>query len=343
MRIRAEQRHAVLEVGIDRRGQMARYARVVRPDVAVVTSIGWEHHLLSDLETARTEKAAMVRALAPSGLAVLNGDDPNVAWMATQTDAEIRTFGFAAANHVRATDVEIDWPRGMTFTLHADGQRRRGRVRLVGRHMLYPVLAAVSVALASEVMLDVALSALEALAPTPRRLEPVPLANGAYLLRDEHKSPLPTMEAALDVLAEIPAERRIVVLGDLEDLRQSPDDVYAYVGSRVASIASQAVFVHFAADGPRYAPAAERSGLPSERLFTSTRGVLDAVESLRAILRPGDVVLLKGAGAQRLDRIALALDGRGVRCELRACKVKTTRCDLCPMLDRGLGNASTLA
>ena len=207
--IRRGDRHAVTEVGIDRRGQMARYARLVRPEIVVVTTVGTEHlRILGSLEAIRTEKAAMVRALPRSGLAVLNGDDENVRWMRTQTDATVKTFGYGAANDVRATDAAIDWPHGMRFLLHANGETRHVRVRLLGRHMIYPVLAAVTVALAEEVEFETALAALEAMPPTSGRLQTVPLPNGAFMLRDDFKSSLETVDSALDLLAEIPAQRR---------------------------------------------------------------------------------------------------------------------------------------
>ena len=79
LRIGRRQRRAAIEVGIADKGQMRRYAEVVLPDVTVVTSIGSEHQRsLGTLEVTRDEKAWMVRALPPGGVAVLNGDDPNV-------------------------------------------------------------------------------------------------------------------------------------------------------------------------------------------------------------------------------------------------------------------------
>src|SRR4029078_11316755 len=79
LRIRPGGRHTAIEVGISGPGQMAGYAELLRPDIAVVTSIGREHSgTLKSLETTRQEKAELVRALPSSGLAVLNSDDPNV-------------------------------------------------------------------------------------------------------------------------------------------------------------------------------------------------------------------------------------------------------------------------
>jgi UDP-N-acetylmuramyl pentapeptide synthase len=333
-RIRPSDRHAVVEVGIGNRGQMAAYARVLRPNVTVVTSIGSEHNRsLGTLDVTRTEKAEMVRSLTPSGLAVLNGDDPHVRSMKGQTHAQIRTFGFDESNDVWATDVGLDWPRGTRFTLFAAGQTHQLRVRLLGRPGVYATLAAVAVALAEGFSLDQIIPRLEALEPTPGRLELMRLPNGAYLLRDDYKSTLETIDVALDVLEEVPAERRIVVLGEVSEPPGSQGPIYRRLGQRVAQLADRAVFV--GGNFQRYAAGAARGGLSREALIDAGTSVQTAVEAVRQELSPGDVVLVKGRDTQRLDRISLALAGQRVRCDIKFCDVKITRCSSCPMLERG--------
>ncbi|MGH7790678.1 MAG: Mur ligase family protein, partial [Thermodesulfobacteriota bacterium] len=155
LRIRPWKRHAVIEVGISAPGQMATYARMTRPNITVVTSIGSEHNRsLPTLEVTRKEKSEMVKALPESGIAVLNGDDPNVLWMKNQTRARIMTFGMNETNDVRASDITLDWPHGTRFKLHAGGETRDLHVRLIGKQMVYPILAAIAVALVEGYALD---------------------------------------------------------------------------------------------------------------------------------------------------------------------------------------------
>lgn len=188
LRIRPAQPHAAIEVGIGARGEMAHYAALLRPDVTVVTSIGSEHlRKLGTLEVTRAEKARMVAALSPGGVAILNGDDPNALWMQAQTPDRIVTFGFGMDCDVRGDSVCLDWPNGTRFRLHAFGEQREVAVRLISRQMVYAALAALAVALTEGVALDVALSRLAALPPTPGRMEPVHLPNGAIVLRDDYK------------------------------------------------------------------------------------------------------------------------------------------------------------
>src|SRR5262245_8742487 len=145
--IRPGERHRVLEIGLERPGEMKAYARTLRPDVAVVTAVGSDHNRsLPSLEVTRAEKSALVRVLLSSGLTVLNGADPEVRSSRERTRGRIVTYGFDAANTVRATEVTLDWPRGMRVRITTPEGMREARVQLVGRPMVYAVLAAVAVA-----------------------------------------------------------------------------------------------------------------------------------------------------------------------------------------------------
>jgi UDP-N-acetylmuramyl pentapeptide synthase len=333
-RIRPGQRHAVIEVGISKPGLMKGYARTVGPDVAVVTAIGSEHHVsLGTLEVTRAEKSWMLQVLPASGAAVLNGDDPNVMWMKEKTRARVVTFGFGAACDVRADQVRLDWPRGTYFRLTAFGEKRDVAVRLLGRHMIYPILAAVAVSHVEGYALDPVLARLRELAPTPGRMDPVLLPNGVTVLRDDFKSTLETVHTALDVLAEVPAPRRVVLLGSVSEPPGPQRPIYQALGERVAKIASHLVLFHN--EFEPYWSGARRGGMPRTAVTSAGRTARDAAEALSQVLHPGDVLLIKGRGPEKLDRVRLILQGRRVGCDIRYCSLRTQECEQCPMLERG--------
>jgi len=333
-RIRPGQRHAVIEVGISKPGLMKGYARTVGPDVAVVTAIGSEHHVsLGTLEVTRAEKSWMLQVLPASGAAVLNGDDPNVMWMKEKTRARVVTFGFGAACDVRADQVRLDWPRGTYFRLTAFGEKRDVAVRLLGRHMIYPILAAVAVSHVEGYALDRVLARLRELAPTPGRMDPVLLPNGVTVLRDDFKSTLETVHTALDVLAEVPAPRRVVLLGSVSEPPGPQRPIYQALGERVAKIASHLVLFHN--EFEPYWSGARRGGMPRTAVTSAGRTARDAAEALSQVLHPGDVLLIKGRGPEKLDRVRLILEGRRVGCDIRYCSLRTQECEQCPMLERG--------
>lgn len=337
LRIRPWQRHAVVELGIAGPGEMRPYARMVRPDIVVVTTVASEHHRsLGSLDVTRDEKAWIVRALAPRGTAVLNGDDPNVLWMKGETKARIVTFGFSPTCDVRAEDFHLDWPRGSRFILHSFGQRREVHVRFIGRHLVYPALGAIAVAHVEGVPLEVALSRLASVSPVPGRMQPIMLPSGTVVLRDDYKSTLESIDSALAALAEIPA-RRIAVLGDVSEPPGNQTSIYRALGEKVGRIASHLIVVGHRKSFQRYSPGAQRAGMAKSAVIYAGLTPQQAAAAVRRVLKPSDVLLVKGRDTQKLDRIRLILQGRSVGCELVFCNIRSTDCECCPMLESGWG------
>jgi UDP-N-acetylmuramoyl-tripeptide--D-alanyl-D-alanine ligase len=328
---RPSQKYAVLEVGVDGFDQMAPQARVVQPDVVVVTCVASEHHrTFQTLEATRAEKVEMLKALPASGTAVLNGDDPNVMWMAGRTRARVVTYGMGPENDVRATDVEFDWPHGMRFRVHFGWEQRPARCRLIGEHTVYNVLAAVAVGLSEGLEPDRVLARVASVPPTVGRMQPVGLANGAVILRDDFKSATETVEASLAALARIPARRRFAVLGEVTEPVGSMGPLYRRIGAIAAGVADRLVL--FGPTARKYGPGARRAGMDPAAIASFRRDMGRVIDLLRAELGPGDVVLIKGRHDQRLDRITLALTGREVRCWIRRCRMRGVQCDTCPLL-----------
>ena len=333
-RIRRGDRHAVIEVGINDKGQMHQYAAMIQPDITIVTSVGSEHHRsLGKLNTTRDEKADMVRALSSEGIAVLNGDDENVMWMASQTKARIMTFGFEASNDVRASDLCLDWPRGMKFRLHLCDRTYNVSTMLYGRHMIYPLLAAIVVSNVEGLPLEQTLASLRSMPPTQGRLQVQHLNGDVLLLRDDYKSTLETMHAALDVFAATPATRRILVLGEVSEPPGSQGPIYRDLGKRIAEMAELAVFV--GGNFQRYAAGARQGGMKNHVMFDAKSSVLEAAAILRRELKPGDAVLIKGRDTQRLERVMLELTDHHVKCDIGFCDTRVVSCEECPMLERG--------
>lgn len=341
-RIRPSDRFAVLEAGISGPGQMQESVDLVRPDIVVVTSIGSEHNRsFKTLEATRREKSLMVAALDEStGLAVLNGDDPNVLWMAGQTRARHVTFGLGPENDVRAVDVRLDWPRGTRFTLRAGNEEFEVTSPFYGNKMIYPVLAAAAVARETAVDLASGLARIERLPAFRGRLQPVVLDSGAIVLRDDFKSAEETIYAALDLLEAIPARRKFVVMGDVNEPRGNQRELYRQVGQRIGRIATHAFFVCRRKMYRHYVQGSKAAGMAAERAIHAGNGGLAKLAGEIEAFAPaeGDVILVKGRDNQRLERLTFALQGRQPRCDLEFCDAHSVYCEICPMLDSGWGD-----
>ena len=324
----------VTEVGIDRPGQMETFARMIKPDVVVATSIASEHNRsLKSLDTTRFEKSRMLAKLGRDGLAIINGDDPNVLWMRTQTKARVVTCGFNDSSDFRALNYRLDWPHGSSFDIQNGSRTWHIRSRLIGRHTVYPMITAMAFTECRGIGAGRAIPSLESLEPAKGRLQTVRLPGGAFLIRDDFKSSLETIHSALDVLSEVPAAHRGIILGDVSEPPGSQGPLYREIGSRVAAIADWAVF--YGGKRHDYASGARAAGMPGEAIEKVNERLVDIAANTFRRLHPGDVVLIKGRSNQKLERISLAMMGRTVKCDLKVCKARTFRCDDCPMLERG--------
>lgn len=327
-------RHAVLEVGINGPGLMKEPASMLNPDIVVVTSIASEHILsFGSLENTRDEKAEMLRGLSPGKTAILNADDPNVMWMAGQTAARIVTCGFSDTADVRADNFEILPPDGIGFLIEAEGQSWPVRISIPGRHMVFPVLAAVAVALVERMNISETCRELEMIQPQEGRMQTVKLASGAVLIRDDFKSNRESVQAALQTLKEYPAGRKILVLGGVSEIQNN--ERYEFYRELGKTIAASADLVFLFLQKNSFRPCrkeAVEAGMNPENITRVNNDPLAALPLLPSDMGEGDVILIKGRTEHRTARLSLQLMGRDVQCRIHGCHF-AAYCGECDLLE----------
>ncbi|MEP7189165.1 MAG: Mur ligase family protein, partial [Roseiflexaceae bacterium] len=308
-RLRDQDRYAVLELGTDRFGEIERLAALFAPHVAVVTNIGTAHlDAFGTPEVTAREKGALVAALPTDGWAVLYGDDPRVLAMRARTAARVLTFGISQGCALRASDVRYSL-EGTRFRLHlnrdsgTECQVVEAFVPLIGEPAIMIGLAAVAAALACGLALEQAVQALALVEPIAGRLRPLPARGGATLLDDSVSAALPAILAALRTLAALPARRRIAVLGQPAATNVGAEVAHAQIGALAGQVAD--VLICEGDWGVAAIQAARQAnpGVDASVVYTSSA----ALAALPSDLRPGDLVLIKGDAAARMERVAAGL------------------------------------
>ena len=325
--VRPRDGFAVVEVGVMNPGDMRWMASLFQPELVILTSIGRDHlESFGTVEAVMQEKRALVARLGKSGTAVVNADDDRAMSIARTHPGPVVTAGSSRTADFRITALKSNWPRGIEVELSIGSERHRVQTALLGRHRASQVALAVAAAVNLGVPVSDAVRAGETVHSRPGRLLPVPGPNGSQLLLDDHKARAPTVCAALATLAEVPARRRIAVLGELQDADHGPSD-YAPVADAARGVADLVVAV-----GRAGSPLRATLGGDVELLFAERPS--HAAEQLSPWLRERDVALICGALRQHALRIALRLWGEPIRCDVARC-IFHWRCTDCPYLRTG--------
>ncbi|PZP43964.1 MAG: UDP-N-acetylmuramoyl-tripeptide--D-alanyl-D-alanine ligase [Azospirillum brasilense] len=305
--------YAVIEIGMNNRGEIAPLARLARPDVAVITIVAAAHvgHLGSEAEIAE-EKADILAGLAPGGTAVFPADGPHAARLAErarEAGARLVRFGEAEGADIRL----LDWQgtaTGSRAHLSLHGMRLGLTLPVPGRHMALNALAALGAAEALGADPVRFLAALEGFSPTAGRgqRQAIPLEEGGeFLLLDEsYNANTASVAAALAVLAAQPTQppgRRIAVLGDMLELGEHGPDLHRSLAPAAAAAADLVYCC-----GPLMRGLFE--ALPPGKRGAHAPDSASLAPVLASAVRGGDAVMVKGSLGSRMATVVAALRGR---------------------------------
>lgn len=299
----------VLEYGADRPGDMKRLLSIVRPNISVITAIGEvpvHVEFYSGPDEVAREKARLIEWLPTASFAVLNYDDEAVMNLKDRTRAHVMTFGFGKDADVRITSfenrVQDGNPAGISFKLEYGGSFVPVRIDGVfGRVQAYASAAAACIGLIFGMNLVKISEALRGYRPAPGRMELLPGVNSSFILNDSYNASPLSMHAALDTLKDLPAKRRVAVLGDMLEIGRYAMEAHERVGRLVAKVVKLLITV-----GPRakfIADAAQKSGLQKKNIL-SFESAEEAAGALPELVQKGDLVLVKASHAMALEKIA---------------------------------------
>lgn len=310
-RMPAATRFGVFEMGMNHAGELAALTRIVRPHIAVVTTIAPAHTAFFPSEAAIADaKGEIFQGLEPGGTAIVPFDSPHrdrLIAAARPHAGRIVTFGLGEGADVRAVE-HVAIGTGGTFVIAQLGERELSfTLAPPGVHWVanaMAVLAAVDAAGGDLGQAGLALADLPGLPGRGARTQ-IAVGDGSALLIDESYNANPaSMRATLKVLAEEPG-RKLAVLGEMRELGEASDRFHA----ELAGPLGEAGVSHAILVGAGMAPLAE--ALEGTMDFVHVPDAAAARERLRALLAPGDAVLVKGSNGVGLAAVVAALAERG--------------------------------
>jgi UDP-N-acetylmuramoyl-tripeptide--D-alanyl-D-alanine ligase len=285
-------------------GEIAKLAQIAQPYIGVVTNVGPSHlERLGTIERIAAAKSELPQALPPDGWAILNGDDPLVRAMRSQTLAQVMFYGLEPSNHLWASEVEGLGLKGTRFWLHrANEQPLHVTIPLLGRHSVHTALAAAAVGLADGLSWEEIIRGLQNVSGQ-LRLAAASGLNDSTLIDDTYNaSPISSL-AALNLLCELEG-RKIGVFADMLELGTYEREGHELVGRRAAEVCDSVVAI-----GPRariLGQSAIDEGLKADHVFFCADKA-ECIALLKQILKPGDMVLIKGSRGMAMEEVVAAL------------------------------------
>ncbi len=297
---------AIVEMGMNHAGEIARMTEMVQPDAGLITIVQPAHLKgLGSIEGVAAAKGELFHGLKKGAIAVVNLDDARVVDQAKKSGAATMTFGRHGTAEVRLVDAKPLGHTGLQLSLEVKGQRHQVKLGFLGEHNALNAAGAFALCLALGYTPEECVRGLEAARPHARRLNWVEAPGGIAVLDDCYNANPASMAAALKTLSALAKDgRAVAVLGDMLELGADELAEHQQLGEQARSQASLVAFF-----GPR-----------SEAGYLAAKGTLGVraahfleMEPLLAWLRPQlqqkDVVLVKGSRGMRLERVVQALTG----------------------------------
>jgi UDP-N-acetylmuramoyl-tripeptide--D-alanyl-D-alanine ligase len=301
----------VLEVGADRPGDIKSITSWLKPDVSVVTRFGKTPVHIEYFESREDvilEKSYLVRALRQDGTAILNYDDEDVRAFGGLTEGNKIYYGFDGgeikASHYKVVTRKVGknfFPVGISFTVDYVGKPILVEIMgSLGKHHVYPVLAAVAVGCAQGLEAEQVQSAIKTHIPVPGRMHLIKGIKNSLIIDDTYNaSPVATLEA-LNTLATLEkVTRRIAILADMMELGVHSGEAHKEVGIHAVKCCDLLIAVGVRAR--KIAESALDFGMSEKNVYQFDTAK-EAGSFIQNFITAGDVVLVKGSQSMRMEQ-----------------------------------------
>ncbi len=307
----------VLEIGADRPGDIRKVSRWLNPDIAVITRFGKvpvHVEFFSSPEEVVAEKTHLALSLKPDGILVLNYDDEDVLALRDKVKSKIITYGVDEKADVIASNYTIVYeanitgalPKGVAFKVDYEGNSVPIAINgAIGKAHIYPVLSAIASGVSQGINLVSICDALRNHKTPPGRMKIIEGIKNTVIVDDTYNSsPVAVQEALLTLKALESHSLKVAVLGDMLEIGKYSVEEHRKVGNKVAEIADTLVVVGLRAR--HIAEGAVEAGMNKKNIFQFDKSP-EAAQSIKKMIKPGNVFLIKGSQGIRMEKIVESL------------------------------------
>ncbi len=300
LRLSDAHRFGVFELGANHKGEIAYTSGLVSPHAAVITNVGSAH--LEGFGSRRgiaEAKGEIYGGLEAGGVAVINHDDEFASfWRELASDHVQVEFSQTSRTTVHASHVRMGVNHAWTFVLHVGPESAPVQLQLLGRHNVMNALAAAALAHACHVPLSAIVRGLENTRPVAGRLVLKSAGKECVVIDDTYNANPASVKAAIDVLADLPG-RRVLVLGDMGELGEATESGHTEVGEYAKMKKIDALYTV-----GQYSSFAASSFGAEARAFQEKQLLIGELEKeLEGVV----TLLVKGSRSARMEQVVDAL------------------------------------
>ncbi len=300
LRLEAQHEVCVVELGMDHAGEIDNLARLVEPDMALITNIGDAHiENLGSRENIFKAKCEIFPHLKRDGLAILNGDDPLLAALEGTLAQRTVFVGEGEGLDYTARDLSSDGAGHLFCRVKTPRSQFEANIPALGSHMIYPTLMAAATAEALGMAPDEIVRGIGAFLPTKMRMNIVRCKGDIVILNDAYNANPQSMRAAAAVLGDAQGRRKVAVVGDMKELGPGSEQFHRAVGGYFAQAGTDRLIAvgdlaRFMAEGARDAGLGQADWFPT----------LDAARNaLSREVRAGVTILVKASRSMAFEKI----------------------------------------
>ena len=304
LRLDSSHQVGVVEMGMDRFGEIDYLGGIVKPEVGVITNIGDAHiERLGSRENIFKAKCELLPHIKPDGLLVLNGDDPMLSTLRGHAPVQAVLCGQGEGMEYRAQITGGDGVSHIHCRLTTPSMDREVCIPALGEHMVYPTLIAAAVAERFGLTPDEIEQGIRQFVPTRMRMNILRRGNGIIILDDTYNANPQSMRAAISVLSDSQSSYKIAVLGDMLELGPFSPALHAEVGEYLGQAGIQCL-VAVGEQSAAMAQGARDAGVP-QVLYCQDKG--EAMERLPMLLRRDCTILVKASRGMKMEDITAFL------------------------------------
>jgi UDP-N-acetylmuramoyl-tripeptide--D-alanyl-D-alanine ligase len=306
LRLRKQDKVAVVELGTNHPGEIERLAKIAEPDWAIITQVAAAHlEGLNNIAGVAREKGALYRNVRRGGAIAVNLDDPWVSRLGAKFKGKKFTYG--RRGQVRAQALELHDAKGVGFTLRAGARRCKIRLNYLGQHNVANALGAAALTLGAGVSLAAVRRGLAKAQPYAMRMQ-IESWRGVGIINDAYNANPASMKAALTTLAEIPCRgQRIAVLGDMFELGRHSRKEHRELGKSVAQAKIDQLYL-LGAQAGTVRTGALGASMQAEQIYIGVDSG-DLARRIGAQVKSGDWLLFKGSRGMKMETILDQLRG----------------------------------